>query len=159
MSRRMVSILVSLLLLSITATVAAADQKLELAAPFTDNKHCSEHCSGALLRVSPCFKLLWVESVFDGGADAGEFSGKFKLALLQKGWILCQEVTVQGLRARVPVQAGVWVEAKDKVEAGWADLMPQGRAVIAYVRAVAQQPLMLRNNLVMQKVVLNVVRE
>jgi len=38
MSRRMVSISVSLLLLlSITAIVAAADQKLELAAPFTDN--------------------------------------------------------------------------------------------------------------------------
>jgi len=38
MSRRMLSILVSLLLLlSITTAVAAADQKLELAAPFTDN--------------------------------------------------------------------------------------------------------------------------
>jgi len=38
MSRRMLSISVSLLLLSsITATVAAADQKLELGAPFTDN--------------------------------------------------------------------------------------------------------------------------
>lgn len=38
MSRKMVNILVSIvLLLSMTATLTAADQKLELAAPFTDN--------------------------------------------------------------------------------------------------------------------------
>jgi len=63
---------------------------------------------------------------------------------------------VQGLRVKVPAQAGVWVEPKAKVEAGWADHLQQGRAVIAYVRVVAQQPLMLRDNLVMQKVVLSV---
>jgi len=78
---------------------------------------------------------------------------------LQKGWILCQEVMEQGLRARVPAQAGVWVEAKAKVEAGWADRLLQGRAVIAYVRTAEQRLLMLQDSLVMQKVVLSVVRK
>jgi len=67
----------------------------------------------------------------------------------------------QGLQARVPVQAGVWVEAKAKVkvEAGWADHLRQGRAVIACVRTAAQQPLMLPGSLVMQKAALSVVRK
>lgn len=66
---------------------------------------------------------------------------------------------VQGLRARVPVQAGVWVEAKAKVEAGWADRLRQGQVVIAYVRTVEQRSLMLQDSLVMQKAVQNVVRK
>ena len=66
---------------------------------------------------------------------------------------------VQGLPARVPAQAGVWVEAKAKVEAGWADHLLQGRAVIAYVRAAEQRPLILPDSLVMQKAVLIVVRK
>jgi len=43
---------------------------------------------------------------------------------------------VQGLRVKVPAQAGVWVEVKARVEAGWVDHLPQGRAVIAYVQIV-----------------------
>jgi len=37
---------------------------------------------------------------------------------------------VQGQAARVPAQAGVWVEvkARARVEAGWADHLQQGRA-------------------------------
>jgi hypothetical protein len=68
---------------------------------------------------------------------------------LQKGWILCQEEMVQGLRAKGPAQAGVWVEAKAKVEAEWADHLPQGRAEIAYVRAAEQRSLTLPDSLVM----------
>jgi len=68
-------------------------------------------------------------------------------------------VTVQGLPARVPAQAGVWVEAKAKVEAGWADHLQQGRAVIAYVQTAGKRLHMLPDSLVMQKAVLNVVRK
>ena len=66
---------------------------------------------------------------------------------------------VQGLPARVPAQAGVWAEAKDKVEAGWADHLQQGRAVIAYVQTAGKRLHMLPDSLVMQKAVLNVVRK
>ncbi len=66
---------------------------------------------------------------------------------------------VQGLRARVPAQAGVWVEAKAKVEAGWADHSRQGQAVIACVRTADQRSLMLPDSPVMQKVVLSVVQK
>ena len=65
-------------------------------------------------------------------------------------------MTVQGLRARVPVQAGVWAEDRARVEAGWADHLPQGRAEIVYVRNAEQRLLMLPDSLVMQKAVLNV---
>jgi hypothetical protein len=65
----------------------------------------------------------------------------------------------QGLRARVPAQAGVWVEAKAKVEAGWADHLQQGRAVIAFVQTAEQRLLMLQDSLVIQKVVLSVVQK
>jgi hypothetical protein len=78
---------------------------------------------------------------------------------LQKGWLLCQEVMVQGLRVKVPVQAGVWVEAKAKVEAGWAVHLPQDRVEIVYVRTAVQRSLMLQGSLVMQKAVLNVVQK
>ena len=68
---------------------------------------------------------------------------------------------VQGLRARVPAQAGVWVEAKAKVkvEAGWADHLRQGRAVVAFVQTAEQRLLMLQDSLVMQKVVPSVVQK
>ena len=67
----------------------------------------------------------------------------------------------QGLQARVPVQAGVWVEAKAKVkvEAGWADHLRQGRAVVAFVQTAEQRLLMLQDSLVMQKVVPSVVQK
>jgi hypothetical protein len=64
-----------------------------------------------------------------------------------------------GLQARVPAQAGVWAEAKGKVEAEWVDHLPQVRAVIAYVRAAEQRSLILPGNLVMQRVVQNVVQK
>ena len=63
---------------------------------------------------------------------------------------------VQGLPARVPAQAGAWVKAKSKVEAGWAGHLRQGRAEIVSVRTAEQQLLMLPDSLVMQKAVLNV---
>ena len=57
---------------------------------------------------------------------------------------------VQGLRARVPAQAGVWVEAKAKVEAEWADHLPQGRAEVVSVQTAEQRLLMPPDSLVMQ---------
>ena len=66
---------------------------------------------------------------------------------------------VQGQAARVPAQAGVWVEVRAKVEAEWADHLPQGRAEVASARTAEQQSLMLRASLVIQKVVQNVVRK
>jgi len=59
-------------------------------------------------------------------------------------------VTVQGLPARVPAQAGVWVEGKAKVEAEWADHLQQGRAEIVSVRTAEQRLLMLPDSHVMQ---------
>ena len=64
---------------------------------------------------------------------------------------------VQGLQARVPARAGVWVEAEVKVGAGWAAHLPQVRAVIAYVQAAEQRSLMLLGNLVTHEVVRSVV--
>ena len=66
---------------------------------------------------------------------------------------------VQGLVARVPAQAGVWVELKARAEVGWADHLQQGRAEIVSVRTAATRPLMLPGSLVMQKAVLNVVQK
>jgi len=54
----------------------------------------------------------------------------------------------QGLPARVPVQAGVWVEEKAKVEAGWADHLPQGREELASAQNAVTKNLMLQDNLV-----------
>jgi hypothetical protein len=65
----------------------------------------------------------------------------------------------QVLRARVPAQAGAWVEAKVKVEAGWAGHSQQARAVIVYVPTVEQRPLMLQGNLVIKRFVLSVVQK
>ena len=64
--------------------------------------------------------------------------------------ILCQEVMVQGLRAKGPAQAGVWVEDRAKVEAGWAGHLRQGRAEIVSAQVVVIKWLMLLANLVMQ---------
>jgi hypothetical protein len=75
---------------------------------------------------------------------------------LQKGWILCQEVMVQGLPARGPARAGVWAEAKAKAGAGWAGHLPQGRAVIAYAQAVEQRLLTLQDSLAIKEAVLSV---
>ncbi|NQT01331.1 MAG: hypothetical protein HQ580_04880 [Planctomycetes bacterium] len=57
---------------------------------------------------------------------------------------------VQGLQARVPVEAEVWVEAPEAAEAEWAGHLRQGRAVIAYVRTAGQRLFMLQDSLVMQ---------
>ncbi len=80
---------------------------------------------------------------------------------MQKGWILCQEETVQALQAGVPEQVVVWVEvkARDRVEAEWADLLQQGRAEIVSVRAAEQRLLMLSDSPVMRKAVPNVVHK
>jgi len=66
---------------------------------------------------------------------------------------------VQGLPARIPAQAAVWVEVKARVEAEWADHFPQGRAEVVYARTAEQRLLMLPGSLVMQKIVLSVVRK
>ncbi len=74
---------------------------------------------------------------------------------------MCQEVMVQGLPAKVPAQAGVWVEvkARARVEAEWADHLLQGRAEVVYARTAGRKLLMLQDSLVMQKAVLNVARK
>jgi len=65
-------------------------------------------------------------------------------------------VTVQGLAVRVPAQDVAWVEARARVEAGWADHLQRGRAEVVSVQNVEQRLLMLPDSLVMQKAVLNV---
>ncbi len=76
---------------------------------------------------------------------------------MQKGWLLCQEVTVQGLPAGVAEQAEA--EARVKAGAGWVDHLKQGRAEIVSVQTAEQQSLMLSDSPVMQEVVLSVVRK
>ena len=44
---------------------------------------------------------------------------------------------VQGLRARVPVQAGVWVEVLDAAEAEWEGHLPQGQVEVVYALTAA----------------------
>jgi len=78
---------------------------------------------------------------------------------LQKGWILCQEVMVQGLLVKGPAQDVVWGKARARVEAGWAGRLQQGRAEVVSVRTVEQRSLMLQDSLVMQRAVLSVVRK
>ena len=60
---------------------------------------------------------------------------------------------VQGLQARDPARAEVWVEVKVKAEAGWADRLQRGRAEIVYVQAAEQQLLMLQDSLAIREVV------
>jgi hypothetical protein len=66
---------------------------------------------------------------------------------------------VQGLRVKVRAQVEVWAEAKAKVEAEWADHLPQGRAGIVSARTAEQQLLMLQDSLVTEEAALNVVRQ
>ena len=65
----------------------------------------------------------------------------------------------QGLQAKVPAPAGVWVEAKAKVEAEWVDHLLQDRADNAFVRNVDRRFLTLPDSPVMRKAVPNVVRK
>ena len=69
---------------------------------------------------------------------------------MQKGWILCQEVTVQAqlVKDQVQVEAKAWGVVR--VEAEWVGLSPQGQAVIASARTAAQQSLMLPDSLVIK---------
>ena len=62
-------------------------------------------------------------------------------------------MTVLGLAARIPVQAGVWAEAK--VEAGWAGRLLQGRADVVSVPTAENELRISRGSLVMNKAVLN----
>ena len=57
---------------------------------------------------------------------------------------------VQVQAARAPVQAEVWVEVRDKVEAGWADHLQRGRAEVVSVQNAEQRLLMLPGILVMR---------
>ena len=76
---------------------------------------------------------------------------------MKKGVESCQEVTEQVLAAKDPVRDEA--RARAKVEAEWADHLPQDRAEIVFVRSVEQQRLMLSDSRVMQQAVLNVVRK
>jgi len=73
--------------------------------------------------------------------------------------MLCQEVTVQAPAAKDRGPDEVWVEAKARVEAGWADHLQQGRAEIVSVRTAEQRPLMLQGSLAIQEAVPNVVHK
>ena len=57
---------------------------------------------------------------------------------------------VQGLAVKDPVQDAVWVEARARVEAGWVDHLPQGRAEVVCVRNAEQRLLILPDSLVMR---------
>jgi len=67
---------------------------------------------------------------------------------LQKGCRLCQEVMEQGLQAKVPVGAKVWVEVE--VEAEWVDHLQRVQVEVVYAPTVGKESLMLRDSLVMQ---------
>ena len=54
----------------------------------------------------------------------------------------------QGLQAKVPVGAKVWVE--DEVEAEWVDHLQQVQVEVVYARTVATKSLTSRDSLVMQ---------
>ncbi len=62
---------------------------------------------------------------------------------------------VQGLRAGVPAQAEVWVEAKaeEGAEAEWAARLLQGRAEIVCARAAVKRCRTLSENRVTDRVV------
>jgi len=66
---------------------------------------------------------------------------------------------VQALQARVPAQAGVWVEARARVEAEWAGRSPQGRAEIVYAPTVATRSRTSPDNPAIKNPALNVVQE
>jgi hypothetical protein len=71
---------------------------------------------------------------------------------LQKGWILCQEVTVQVLAAKGQAQDVVWVEARARVrvEAECVDHLLQARAEVVSAQNAEQRLLMLPDSLVMR---------
>ncbi|KPJ68429.1 MAG: hypothetical protein AMJ43_00395 [Coxiella sp. DG_40] len=66
---------------------------------------------------------------------------------------------VQGLPAKVPAQAGVWVEVPDAAEAEWADHLPQDQVVVVYVRAAGNKSPISSDNPVINKPALSAVRE
>ena len=68
-------------------------------------------------------------------------------------------MTVQALWAKGPAQDVAWVEAKARVEAGWADHLPQDRAEVVSVRTAEQQFLMLPDSPVTQEAAPNVVQK
>ena len=63
----------------------------------------------------------------------------------------------QGREARDAAPVEVWGEAKAEVE--WVDHLPQGQAEVVFAPNVATRKCILLDNLVMQKVVLNVVQK
>ena len=65
---------------------------------------------------------------------------------------------VQGPPARVPAQAGAWVEVRARVEAEWAGHSLQDRVEIVYARAVVQRFLILPVNLAIKEAAQNVDR-
>jgi len=75
---------------------------------------------------------------------------------LRKGWILCQEVTVQVLAVKGQGRDVVWDEVRVRVEAGWADRLRQGRAEVVSVRSAEQRSLILQDSLVTQRAVRSV---
>ncbi|HUU19457.1 MAG TPA: hypothetical protein VMW72_20075 [Sedimentisphaerales bacterium] len=54
----------------------------------------------------------------------------------------------QGLQAKVPVGAKVWVEVE--VEAEWVDHLQRVQVEVVYAPTVGKESLMLRDSLVMQ---------
>ena len=57
---------------------------------------------------------------------------------------------VQVLAAKVPVAAGVWVEAKDRAEVEWGDHSPRDRAEIVSAQVADKRLLMLSGSLAMR---------
>ena len=89
-------------------------------------------------------------------ADLG-LGGSLISIQLQKGWILCQEVTVQVLAVKGQAQDVVWDKARVKVK--WAAHLPQGRAEVACVQNAEQRSLILSDSLAIKEAVLSVVRK
>ena len=73
--------------------------------------------------------------------------------------ILCQEETVQGPLARDLAQDVARDEDRAEVEEEWAGLSQLVRVEIVSVRNVEQRLLMLRDSLVIQEAVRNVVQK
>ncbi len=67
---------------------------------------------------------------------------------MQKGWILCQEVTVQVLEAKGRAQDVVWDEARVRAEAEWVDRLLEDQAEVVSVKNAEQRSLMLSDSLV-----------
>jgi len=65
---------------------------------------------------------------------------------------------VQGLPAKVPARAGVWVEDKVKAEAGWADHLPQGREEVVYAPTAGNWCHILSGSPVIKRPALNAAR-